>query len=493
MKIDYNGTIIEASAGARLSDLIGGDAPCGGRGKCGKCRVLVDGALTPPTETERRLLGDDIDRGVRLACCCFVLGDVRVRSEDLSEGRIVTEGVQRVYRVSPRHRGIGAAVDLGTTTLAARIFDSDGRLLAEGSAMNPQISFGADVVSRIGHSMEGRGGELADSVRKGISSLICELSAMAGISSFDISECVITANTAMLHLLCALDCEPLAHAPFGVTSSFDCIMTAEEVGLDCLNSNTGVYFPPCISSFVGADTTCAILACSAEEKEKCLLCDVGTNGEMTFTVDGRLYVCSAAAGPAFEGVGIAHGMRGGVGAIDRVSVADGGISAHVIGEGEARGICGSGLVDAVAALLRLELVDEGGYMEDEEIIKDSVTITPADLRSVQLAKSAIFAALSTLVKRAGAELSDVSVFYVAGGFGKYLDMDNADYIGLFPKGIADKGIAVGNAALDGASMLLLDPSFRDKAASLARGAKTVELATDPYFMDCYVDGMYFQT
>jgi uncharacterized 2Fe-2S/4Fe-4S cluster protein (DUF4445 family) len=269
-------------------------------------------------------------------------------------------------------------------------------------------------------------------------------------------------------------------------------MTAHALSLSCLAPQTPIDLPRCISAFVGADTTCAILATHLCEGETAMLADIGTNGEMALWHGGKLTVCSTAAGPAFEGVGISCGMRGAVGAIDRVTLVGGQMHTHTIGNVAPIGLCGSGLCDAVACLLDLELLDESGYLEDEPVVLDGVVaLTQKDIRMLQLAKSAIGAGLSTLVAQHGLAVEDVPSLAIAGGFGHYLNMRSASRIGLLPAALAGVARAVGNAALDGAAMLLLDADSRERAESLAANAETLELSTNATFAELYIEGMGF--
>jgi uncharacterized 2Fe-2S/4Fe-4S cluster protein (DUF4445 family) len=298
----------------------------------------------------------------------------------------------------------------------------------------------------------------------------------------------------MLHLLTNTSPEPLSHAPFAAERLFGEILSAKELGLCSLSDNASIYLPPCIAAFVGADTVCAILAsgmCGSDNTS--LLTDIGTNGEMALLRNGELHVCSTAAGPAFEGVGISMGMRGGVGAIDKVMLQNGMPFAHVIGNVPPVGICGSGLVDAIACLLMNETLDETGYLDDDTVeISDPVVLTQQDIRMVQLAKSAICAGIRTLLHKSQITAADISVFYIAGGFGSYLDIKNAGRIGLIPNELTSKVKVIGNAALTGAAMLLLDKELSDKASAITKNVKVADLATDPFFAEEYMTGMLFE-
>jgi uncharacterized 2Fe-2S/4Fe-4S cluster protein (DUF4445 family) len=245
---------------------------------------------------------------------------------------------------------------------------------------------------------------------------------------------------------------------------------------------------------VGADTTCAILATELTKKnEPAMLADIGTNGEMALWSNGKFTVCSTAAGPAFEGVGISMGMRGAVGAIDKVTVRDGSLHAHVIGEIEPKGICGSGLVDAVACMLDQEILDESGFLEDEPFtVQAPVTLTQKDIRMLQLAKSAICAGLLTLIKTERLQLSDISKLFIAGGFGSYLNLENAGRVGLIPPELTPRTATVGNMALAGAVMLLLNRGARDEALMLSERAIVADLSSNPIFIDAYTEGMMFE-
>jgi uncharacterized 2Fe-2S/4Fe-4S cluster protein (DUF4445 family) len=304
---------------------------------------------------------------------------------------------------------------------------------------------------------------------------------------------VITGNTVMLHLLTETNVEPLTHAPFAAERLFGETLTACDLGLTALPPAAPVYLPPCIAAFIGADTVTATLASDLREiPETALLCDIGTNGEMVLWHENTLYACSTAAGPAFEGAGISMGMSGRVGAIDRVWVTDGEIQAHVIGEADPVGLCGSGLVDAVAALLDTELLDETGYLEDDPAaILAPVEIIQEDIRAVQLAKSAIHAGMRTLIDTAGLDCEEVATLYIAGGFGSYLDVKNAGKIGLLPEELTDRVTVLGNAALTGAAMLLLCEEFRPVCEKQAQETRIVELATNPVFVSEYMERMMF--
>ncbi len=498
--IKLDGVDISAKRGRLLSDVLSlhgaeTEMPCGRHGKCGKCRVIAHGMLSEPTANERMLLGEEaIGNGVRLACLTRAEGDCTVITQKRSESRVLIDGEMPELEIKPTFSGYGVAIDIGTTTLAARLFDEGGRRIADAVASNPQGVFGADVISRMESALKGNAEDISKVTVEACDSLIGMLSESAGISSKEIGGGVITGNTVMLHLLTRTDVEPLTHAPFEARRLFGEVLTARELGLCSLGAEVEIYLPSCIAAFIGADTTSAMLGSSLAQYERSeILCDIGTNGETVFSDKGELFACSTAAGPAFEGAGIRMGMVGRVGAIDHVSIVDGRLCAHVIGDVKPTGICGSGVVDAVACLLELGIIDETGYLEGGEAeISDGVVLTQEDIRKVQLAKSAIHAGIRSLLISAKTDISKVDTLLIAGGFGSYLDTDNAIRIGLLPSELRGRIRSVGNAALTGASMLLLNGELRDTAKNTVLKVQVRELSGDQVFADEYIERMMFE-
>ena len=469
-------------------------APCGGHGICGKCRVWAEGALSPLSEDEQRLLTPhQLAEGMRLACRTRILGDATIRTvPENSSAKIRVEGDMPALSLSPLFSRYGVALDIGTTTLAARLYRADGQVLAEAVGLNPQSAYGADVISRIEAALKGEGAALARLVREAIDRLTAELAVKAGIDSHAIDAMVITGNTVMLHLLTETSVEPLSHAPFAAKRLFGECLTADSLALSSVSPQATVYLPPCVGAYVGADLVTALLAsdiCSSDQTA--LLVDIGTNGEMALYHNRRLTFCSTAAGPAFEGAGISMGMGGREGAIDRVCLVNGRLTAHVIGGTKPVGICGSGVVDAIACLLDLELLDETGYLEeDPAVIESPVAIIGADVRAVQLAKSAIHAGILTLLHTAGLSPKSVTNLSIAGGFGSYLNIASACKIGLLPQSMQAAVRVIGNAALSGAAMLLLCKDLQKTCQGFAQG-QVLELSTNPIFADQYMEQMLF--
>lgn len=498
ISITVNGVIFKAPAGTLLSELLRADhsleLPCNGRGSCGKCTVRAEGCLSEPTESERAALGERLNTGWRLACQTRAMGSCSVITRENTDVQVQTHGDLRLSALSPVFQAYGMAVDIGTTTLAARLYNTKGDLLAVAGERNPQSSFGADVMSRIEASMARHGNELAQLVRNAISHLAESLAAQAGIAPAEIDGAVITGNTVMLCLLTNHPTHPLSRAPFHADRLFGEWHSAGDLGIHALSNSATVYLPPCISAFVGADSTCALLAAEADGKQDgTLLADIGTNGEILLRVNGRLLCCSTAAGPAFEGAGITCGMLGRPGAIDHVAIVNGELQYTTVGAQPPQGICGSGLFDAVACLLRREDLDETGVLEEDPYhLSETVYLTQSDIRAVQLAKSAVCAGIRTLLLRGNTNEEGIRRLLIAGGFGSFLDLSSAAEIGLYPPALRNRVQVLGNAALTGACTLLLDRDAQGRAESIAQEAESTDLSTDPYFMDQFVEGMFFE-
>ncbi|HIW73637.1 MAG TPA: DUF4445 domain-containing protein [Firmicutes bacterium] len=488
------------------------DLPCGGRGICRRCRVTARGALSPLTDEERESLSpEEIQRGVRLACLAVVEGAAWIEAPDGTAMEVIeAAGEMPEYPLDPPAGEYGAAIDIGTTTLVASLYrlgerEPRGTLCRK----NPQAAFGADVISRIGRALEGEGGALADAVSGALDGMLRTLAARCGIPAGAVSAAVAAGNTTMLYLLARESPEPLSHSPFTLTRPFGETLPAAALGLPFLGE-TPVRLPRCLSAFVGADITCAVLAGELTTREgNTLLADIGTNGEIALSSGGRLFACSTAAGPAFEGGGVRMGMNAARGAIDGVSLEDGEIRCTVLGGADTApaGLCGSGLIDAAAVLLKAGVIDETGAirgeghpfagrvttLEGEPAVRlaGPVLLTQGDIRKVQLAKSAICAGIRTLVSRAGLTLDQVDRLLIAGGFGRHIRLENAGAIGLIPPPLCAKARAVGNAAVAGAALLLQNRGYEALTAAFAEKAVTVDLAADPLFMDYYVEGMLF--
>lgn len=479
---------IPAAPGALLSDLLREAVPsfalpCNGNHTCGKCRVRLEGAVPPPSPIDERLLSpEDIGNGVRLACSCTVCGDLTAYVNDAGASKIVAWN--KTVPFERTETGCGLAVDIGTTTVAMQLFDrASGRVLAEQLAENAQRGFGADVISRIEACKTEGLDTLSSRIREQLESMAQRCLTQAGTTKID--EAVVTGNSTMLHLFEGLDPASLAVVPFDVQSYFGCMSRHTLAGAP-------IYLPRCVGAYVGADIVCAILAAGMDAGGVQLLTDIGTNGEMALLRDGRLSCCSTAAGPAFEGAGLSCGMPAAPGAIRAVRKEGGKVIYETVQNQKPAGVCGSGILDALAVMLADKIIDDSGYMDEDYAIGGSaVTITQRDVRQIQLAKSAICAGLITLLEEEGLPAEEVDRFTIAGGFGSSMNLDSACQIGLFPAALRDKTDFIGNGALGGAAMLLMNRALREKSEKMAQEATEISLSASAAFMDYYVDCMSF--
>ena len=486
--LNPSGDRFAAPAGGRLLEVLRQqgfplDAPCGGKGTCGKCRVLVNGRAEP-------------------ACQYEVTEDVTVELPEREQVQILAGGGSAC---ADGRCTYALAFDVGTTTVVDVLCDGrTGRQLACASAVNPQSAYGADVIARIQYEMEHRDGRMGTEIRACLNRLAREAAETAGIDPEEIGLVSLVGNTAMHHLLLGLDVGPLVKPPY-----MPSVREAMELPkADWLTAcpRAAVRVLPNIAGFVGADTVgCMVSAAFDRREELTLLIDIGTNGEMVLGNRERRLACSTAAGPAFEGAKIRFGMRGAPGAIDHVELIDGELACYVIGGGEAKGICGSGLLDAVYALLGGGFVDESGRMCPEVpgpwtevdgqpafLLRDGVYLTQKDIREVQLAKAAIRAGIELLLDTMGREREAVRSVLLAGAFGSYLSPESACGIGMLPPELLDRVRAIGNAAGEGAKQCaLLEGDYR-RSITLARETEFLELASLPAFQDCYVDCLSFE-
>lgn len=473
-----------------LQEETGFRMPCAGHGRCGKCKVQAWGMLSDPNEKERKYLTEhELELGIRLACQTSVLGECTICSLDAGDMEVVMGSTKITEGVSLFQK-IGAAVDIGTTTLAVSVYDKSG-LIGQAGSVNPQVAYGADVISRIEQSLNGKGEQLAQAVRSQIADLLRKVCENVGYSVEEIDTLVITGNTAMLYLLTNKNPVELSRAPFIADWLAGEWVLAEELELGCPNAN--VYLPHCISAFVGADITMALLQTDiCKDEKKRLLVDIGTNGEVALWTGEKLLCCSTAAGPAFEGTGLSMGMTASAGAISKVTLRDGAFQVQVIGNQQPIGICGSGVIDAISCLLQSEIMDETGFLEDEEVtIAGIVKMTQEDIRKIQLAKSAICAGIEAALNKEGISTEDLDELLVAGGFGSKIDLENAMNIGLLPRMDAKKIKVCGNAALAGAEMLLCNRESVKMEKEIVQISQSLNLATDSFFQDRYIEGMLF--
>ncbi len=414
-------------------------------------------------------------------------------------------------------RCYGLAVDLGTTSVVAMLADlNTGKVLGVESRLNGQANYGADVISRIHAVMDaGTTEPLQQAAVATINSAMHTLLEANAVSREEVYEAVVVGNTCMNHLFLGIDPHSLALAPYQPVVADPVVTRATELGV-AINPNGSVYTLPNVAGFVGSDTVAVILAAGMHHSEEIKLAiDLGTNGEMVLGNRHRLLACSTAAGPAFEGARISCGMRATEGAIERVWIDGGEVKLQVIGGNHPIGVCGSGLLDAVAQMRRADILNESGRMKSpsngadlpdrlarrlvngenrEGFVlaqrgKRQVILTQGDVRELQLAKGAVRAGISILLKEYGIELADVSEILLAGAFGSYINPASAREIDLVPYVPIEQITAVGNAAGQGAIMALLSTDLREEAAQIARSVEYVELSARSDFMDQFMDAL----
>ncbi len=420
----------------------------------------------------------------------------------------------------------GIAFDIGTTTIMGSLINlAEAEVIAVGATTNPQNIYGADVISRINYASEGKTElkQLQDKVIEAANQIIRDLLKQTRVARDRVYEITAVGNTTMSHLFMGINPTYLAPAPFIPAYSRALEVEASALGLE-INPGGRVTFLPNIAGYVGSDTLGVVLATEMDQrKDNCAAIDIGTNGELVLVANGKLMACSTAAGPAFEGAQIKQGMRAAGGAVEAVSYENNRISVSTIDDAPARGICGSGLIDAAAALIDAGLIEasgrfinpeenpeavpehfknrlkkgQGGWefvlvpAEDAETGED-IVLNQGDLRELQLAKGAIYAGLMILLKEADISEKDLDEVLLAGAFGNYVRKESSLTIGLLPQLPPEKITAVGNAAGDGSRMALASKAMRERAFSLPEKINHLELSTRPDFQDIFVDALKFQ-
>jgi len=543
---------------------------CGGRGTCGKCRVVIErGGVREEVLACREVIQSDMSvyltdeqlsrsasimteghssQRVQLApaiskkcatrqellpehCGAYLTApDIQVlrkfsrliADEEISQITFV-QYLNEIIDVEPgdtTDQMYGGAVDIGTTSVVFYGYDlRTGKLLHTESALNGQITRGADVISRILHTRQDPSGlsELQDRICQTINDLLDGVEARIPGFCAHLYHMVLCGNSTMQHLFLGLDPSGLSADPFVNVTARPVSLPAGQTGLH-MPAAGRVQFLPLLGGFVGADTASVLLSLPQDSK-RCMMVDLGTNGEIAVGGSGSYQVASTACGPALEGGNIACGMRGTNGAIEKISLRDDRIHLQIIGDTDPVGLCGSAIIDAIAELRRVEVIDITGRLlpadEFRSLHPDSALVrhlgkTPEgsncfffvegeqpiyldqhDVRQIQLAKSSIYSGCITLLEQAGMTPEDVTAFYLAGAFGNYIDVDNALFIGLLPPVPRDRIISVGNGAGQGVQLCLLDHQQLSRCRTLPQGVEHVELATSPKFMEEYIMNMNF--
>ena len=610
INVNKETTILEAleSVGINI------DTPCGGKGICGKCKVLVVEGITTASSIEKKFLSEEeMGKGFRLACQTKLFkdaiieipleikldfekvystnlkGDInhiknnfaidsnlkkvfldlrkpslddqrsdwqRIKDrlslsevENISNLKISIETLRKMpnlirkanFKVTvtilnneiidiengeTTNNSYGIAFDIGTTTVAGYLIDlRTGVELSAVAKTNPQIIYGEDVISRIEFIQRQKNGleKLQNEVINTLNKIIRETTKKAKIDKKNIYKTVIVGNTCMHHLFLGLNPINLAPSPYIPVISESLSLKVKDIPGLSLNPTANICMLPNISAFVGADISAGILSTFMWREDKTVIfVDLGTNGEIVLSVRGKLWACSTAAGPAFEGARISSGMRAAEGAIDRVKMNHKSFAYNVIKDGKVRGICGSGLIDLIAEMLRLGLINKSGRLTDREecnpelggeikrrIVKgqkgnkfllvegkgtengDPVFLTQKDIREVQLAKAAIFAGIKILLKEVNISPEDIQEILLAGAFGNFIDNESARRIGLIPHLSLKKIKSVGNAAGRGAEIALLSEKMKKVCRDTAREVQYIELSSRSDFQDEFIKAIFF--
>ncbi len=482
--------------------------------------IPVEVALPPPSLADLR---DDLSRlreGLALLDH-FTLSiglPVLVQFSELMriqswQGRLAMGRDGQVVSVLPSSLPLyGFAVDVGTTKLAAYLVNlEDGTIACRRGAMNPQISYGEDVVARIAYANQGESHRRTLQTRlvETLNGLLADLCAVARVTQGQVVDAVIVGNTAMHHLFAGLSVRQLGQAPYVPALTEAVVLPASQVGL-ALAPGANVYLPPNIAGYVGADHVSMLLATHAWEMPGVTLAlDIGTNTEICLSTGKRLLCCSCASGPAFEGAHIQAGMRAAAGAIERVQTIQGSLLLSTIDGQPPVGLCGSGILDVVAELLANGVIDvRGVFRKNAEGVvpterggafllvpalksghHSDILVTRKDINEIQLAKAAIRAGIEILLIEAGLKAQDIEHFIVAGAFGTYLYLPSAVRIGMFPDLPHERFHQVGNAAGIGACQMLVSRTRRAMADEILKRMEYIELTTHPVFSDTFVEAM----
>jgi len=567
------------------------EAICGGKGKCGKCKVLLENPESASliTSEEKRLLSqDEISIGMRLGCLIEPKDGMSIVIPDSSlqkDQRILSEGLSTEFNFDPAIKSIriklpkpklggdesfldyikkelkreinidylslkritdelnygtleanlvvfnneiigfkkneekiyGIAVDIGTTTVVTYLIDIEtGALVDIESILNPQIKYGEDVISRITYSLNKGVSIPHNSIVDGINTMIKKLCDRNRINSSSIYEMTAVGNTAMHHIFLNINPRSLSVSPFTPVVSKNLDIKARDIGIE-INPSGNIHVLPVISGFVGADTVGVLLATGLYRNDEISLAiDIGTNGELVLGNKEKMVSCSCAAGPALEGGHLGFGMRASTGAIESVFIDKDSFDTFykTINKSKPRGFCGSGIIDIVAEMLKVGIIDSSGKIiengndrirknktnnhkefvvewKEKTDIDTDIVITASDIREIQLAKGAIMTGINILLEKMKISADKIENLYLAGAFGNYIDIKNAIRIGLIPNIPLERIKPVGNAAGEGAKISLMSNEKRIEENILIKKIDYIELASENNFNEEFVKSLRF--
>jgi len=472
------------------------DAPCGGRGVCGKCGVEVDGVK-------------------KLSCEVRVIKDIEVTlPESEKASKITSTGFKKNFELD-KAQGLGIAVDIGTTTVVAVLVDlASGKELESYSCLNSQKICGQDVITRIHYSDENLDGlkYLQNLILDDLRNLINKL--LENYDAQDVKAVTVAGNTTMIHLFAGVNPHSLSAAPY--KPMFDGALKLSAKDLNLNNLDCEVYCLPAVAAYVGGDITAGVLACGIDEMTgKILFIDIGTNGEMILANNSpsgvedvkslNLFACSCAAGPALEGMNITCGLRASDGAIDDVSIIDNKIKFSTINNATLRGICGSGLLALIAELRSHKIINSSGRFNNHELVsldsenkkrvvldeQNNIYLSQKDIRQVQLAKGAILSGVVTMLKAANLQPDELDKVIIAGQFGAHLKAESITGAGLIPDSLTQKIIYAGNTSISGAEICLLSQMQRGQCENFTSKINYIELSTLEGFDKIFIESLKF--
>lgn len=438
------------------------NALCGGSGKCGKCKIVVDGTQM-------------------LACKCFAKDGQTIQLLQNHNSSSEISEVDYIFNE------LFMVVDLGTTTIKIVIIDKKGSKLASFVSINPQVTYGADVINRINSANNGKLEVMQSAVVEFMADCLvkCPLEWTKKLKTI-----VVSGNTTMLHILLGKDCKSLGEAPYTPVFLQRMVLHCRDIGL---NHDAQLITIEGISTFVGADIVAGICYAGEPSVGKYnILLDLGTNAEIAVYSHDKCYVTAAAAGPCFEGANITCGMSATNGAINKVWIDNGKLCYSVIGGCSVKGLCGTGLVDVVACMLELQLIDETGLFEEGEeyIIAPQVVITQKDIREFQLAKSAIFSGVKSMLNMHNIDCGQIEKMFISGGFSTLLNIENATKVGLVDKQLQEKCQAISNSSLGGAIMTVVSDQSKSIRKIVDRSIY-VDLSNNSKFAQEFIDNLCF--
>lgn len=542
------------------------ETPCNSKGICGKCKVKIYGIKSEPKDEEKKFL---TNANERLACITKIEEDITVEflsneKEDLKtinqgysidvdiNSRLQKKKFQNIkkaeYKCSVECTSfnikdmdiikrigdlrkyqeenlyvvtfedtiidlfnenkniLGVALDIGTTGISSYLLDlENGDILNKASTLNPQTTFGGDVISRISFTMQEENGlgKLQEVIIEKINELIEELIDKK-FNRDDIYNLNIAANTTMLHILAGVNPESIAKAPYKATFLDKIDLRPKELNID-INPKGIITLLPSISSYVGADIVAGIVAIDISKYQSVIFIDIGTNGEMVLLKDGKLYSTSTAAGPALEGMNISCGMRAESGAIEKFKLDENfNISYSTIGETKARGICGSGLLDITSNLIKTGILEPSGrfskklpenikekFRDKKFYITEDIYISQKDIRQIQLAKGAIASGITMLLKEVDDSIENIEHAIIAGSFGYHLKEESIRTVGIIPNGFKGDIKFVGNSSVEGAKLSLLNKDKLLEMMDVKDRVEVVDLSSKDYFQKYFIEALNF--